>query len=111
MAEVKSLWKELTSDDSATDNFIIADSRIRLFNFWFTSSVANAYIDFEFRTGSTTGAILWSMSTLCAQWPRQGGNFSIPGGGIVFDDGLYIVTENSSSVDVVKTITVVYQEG
>ena len=113
MAEVKSSWFLPSHDGSSTDNISIPDERIRLFNVWFTPRgvVGTGDLDLTLRTGSISGDILMSLKIYNPAWGLTHPNLLIPGGGLLFEDGLYIVTGNDVSNQKVMTATVIYQSG
>lgn len=113
MAEVKSSWFLPSHDGSSTDNISIPDERIRLFNVWFTPRkvAASGGLDLTLRTGSVSGDILMSLKIFNPGWGLTNPNLIIPGGGLLFEDGLYIVTGNDGSNHKLMAATVIYQSG
>jgi hypothetical protein len=98
---------------SGTSKFSIA-GRVRLFSVWLSNgnNVTSGVLQtLTLRTGSDSGEEILKFDTrfignLNTSFP----NFVIPGGGIIFEDGLYFDTGNDSVANI-NSVTLIYQLG
>lgn len=84
--------------------------RVRLFHVWLSGAVLGTRT-VEFRNGSPTADILLKFDFQFTRWPTPDNNNPIPGGGIVFDNGMYFDPQNEASGVLVETATFIYQVG
>tara|TARA_R110000765_G_scaffold289049_1_gene385225 strand:- start:129 stop:470 length:342 start_codon:yes stop_codon:yes gene_type:complete len=92
------------------DDIVVISGRVRLFHVWLTGGQReNRTI--TFRNGSATADILLKFDFQFTQWPTPDNDNPIPGGGIVFDSGMYFDPGNDAGVKNVETATFIYQVG
>jgi len=84
--------------------------RVRLFHVWLSgAAIGNRTV--IFRNGSPTADILLKFDFQFTNWPTPDNNNPIPGGGIVFDNGMYFDPQNPETADPIETVTFIYQVG
>lgn len=114
-ADVKSTMHEVGDSGTAVggnnDKFLAVSGRSRLFNVWVTGGTTNnRNATLVFKNGSDSGDILLKCDFSFNVWANPSNNISIPGGGIVFPDGIYFDSGNGDTFNI-NSVTLVYQEG
>tara|TARA_R110001599_G_scaffold113671_3_gene278984 strand:- start:1111 stop:1470 length:360 start_codon:yes stop_codon:yes gene_type:complete len=103
------------SSDTPDDTFTIAGA-VRLFNIWMTRGGSSTDSIVILKNKDSSGDVLLKFDWNTASWPSANTNVEIPGGGILFPDGLYFDTGNGStgsniSTCQIRTVTLLYQSG
>lgn len=84
--------------------------RVRLFHVWLTGKTS-AVRTVIFKNGSSTADTLLKFDFNFTNWPTPDNNNPIPGGGILFDGGMYFDPQNLSGSVQIQTATFIYQLG
>lgn len=84
--------------------------RVRLFHVWVTGG-AIGIRNLIFRNGSSSADIILRIDSNFTNWPATDNNNPIPGGGIVFDGGMYFDPQNGATATEIQTATFIYQVG
>lgn len=110
--DVKSSYHPVAaSGGDPFDKFLAVEGRVRLFNIWVsTGNATERTATIVFKNGSDSGDVLLKYDFNFCRWANPVNNISIPGGGIVFPDGLYFDSGNGSTV-YIDSVTLVYEQG
>lgn len=105
-------WQAVTGDGGGTDDIVEISGAIRLFNIWLTAGGDAALGERTVicRNGSASAGILLKFQYCPTRWSNPYNNIEIPGGGILFDSGLYFDPGNDSD-DHIGSVTLLYQRG
>jgi len=113
-SDVKCIFNEVGNSGTTPSDKFSMDGRVRLFNVWVTSTgetddIRTATI--ILKTGSdATGDVLLKYDFRFVQWANPSNNISIPGGGIVFPDGLYFDSGNGDTT-FINSVSLIYEQG
>jgi len=103
MSEVSCYWEKEPID-------ITISGRIRLLGYSVArGSTGQRYL--TFRHGDSGGDIALKVKDGTVTWPDPNPYKSVPGGGILFPDGLFLDTTNDVSNKYFKAVTIIYQDG
>jgi hypothetical protein len=113
--DVKSTMHDVGDSSTAVsgnnDKFLAVSGRVRLFNIWVSTGASlKRTATIVMKNGSDSGDILLKYDFNFCRWANPANNIAIPGGGIVFPDGLYFDSGNGGT-QYIDSVTFVYQQG
>ena len=102
-----------TYHDSFVSNAVTVNGVVRLFNVWVTTGSTTGDVNkIVIRNKDSLGDIGLEYDFVFTSWANPNNNLMIPGGGILFPDGMHFDTGNGAGASTdIDSVTFVYQNG
>ena len=103
-------WNEIPVDSGGDEDTFSITGAVRLFNVWLTRGSHADLATVVLKNKDSSGDVLLQFDWAASPWPSPNTNIEIPGGGILFPDGLWFDSGNGANLRI-QTATLLYQKG